>query len=177
MNCYSFNGKRPHVASDAFVHPTAVLIGAVNIGRKCYIGPCASLRGDFGCIRIGAGANVQDNCVIHTFPNEDVVLEEDAHIGHAAVLHGCTVCCNALVGIQSIVMDGARVGRESMVGAGSFVPARFEIPPRTLVIGNPCRIARPLNDDDIRRKSHGTSLYQELAQQCLASLQPCTPTR
>ena len=130
MPVYSLEGIVPVVDPSAFVHPQAVLIGDVVIGPRCYIGPGASLRGDLGRIVIGAGSNVQDNCVLHTFPGKEVLLEEDAHIGHGAVLHGCTIRRAALVGINAVVMDDVIVGEESLVGAASFVRAGFVVPNR-----------------------------------------------
>ncbi|MGH8277386.1 MAG: transferase hexapeptide repeat family protein, partial [Steroidobacteraceae bacterium] len=165
----------PVVDPSAFVHPLAVLIGDVVIGPRCYVGPGASLRGDLGRIVMGPGSNVQDNCVLHTFPAKEVLLEEDAHIGHGAVLHGCTVRRGALVGINAVVMDDVVVGEQSLVGAASFVRAGFVVPRRTLVTGVPARVVRELTDEEIAWKAVGTREYQELAVRCLASLQECAP--
>jgi len=173
MPIYSLEGLIPVVDPSAFVHPQAVLIGDVIVGPRCYIGPGASLRGDMGRIVIGAGANVQDNCVFHTFPAKEVRLEEDAHIGHSAVLHGCTVLRGALVGISAVLMDEVVVGEQSLVGAASFVRAGFVIPERTLVMGAPARIIRELTAKEIAWKAVGTREYQELAVRCLASLREC----
>ena len=175
MAVYSFDGLIPVVAAGAFVHPQAVLIGDVIVGTRCYIGPCASLRGDFGRIIIGNGCNVQDSCVLHTFPARTTLLEEDAQIGHGAVLHGCTIRRGALIGIGAIVMDEAVVEEEAIVGAASFVPAGFVVPPRTLVTGVPARIVRELKPEEISWKATGTREYQELAARCLASLKECQP--
>jgi phenylacetic acid degradation protein len=172
---YSVDGLIPVVAAGAFVHPQAVLIGDVIVGARCYIGPCASLRGDYGRIIIGDGCNVQDSCVLHTFPARTTLLEEDAHIGHGAVLHGCTIRRGALIGIGAIVMDEAVVEEEAIVGAASFVPAGFVVPPRTLVTGVPARIVRELKPEEITWKATGTREYQELAARCLASLKECQP--
>jgi phenylacetic acid degradation protein len=172
---YSVDGLIPVVAAGAFVHPQAVLIGDVIVGARCYIGPCASLRGDFGRIIIGNGCNVQDSCVLHTFPARTTLLEEDAHIGHGAVLHGCTIRRGALIGIGAIIMDEAVVEEEAIVGAASFVPAGFVVPPRTLVTGVPARIVRELKPEEISWKATGTREYQELAARCLASLKECQP--
>ena len=120
MPAYTFEGFTPVVDPQAFVHPLAVLIGDVWVGPHCYVAPGASLRGDFGRILLGAGSNVQDNCVLHSFPGQDVRLEEDAHVGHGAVLHGCTVRRGALIVIHAVVMDGVVVGEEAFVGASSF---------------------------------------------------------
>ena len=107
MPSYSIEGVIPVVHPSAYVHPTAVLIGDVHIGPNCYVGPNASLRGDFGRIVLLAGANVQDNCVMHGFPQQDTVVEENGHIGHGAVLHSCIVRRDALVGMNAVVMDEA----------------------------------------------------------------------
>lgn len=177
MPCYAFEGIVPVVHASAFVHPTAVLIGDVHVGPRCYVGPGASLRGDFGRIVIGTGSNVQDNCIMHSFPDADALLEEDSHIGHGAVLHGCTVRRGALVGMLSVVMDGAEIGAESFVGATAFVPEGYKVPPRTLAVGSPARVVRELSPKEIAWKAHGTRLYQELGQRCAAGLQECAPLR
>jgi phenylacetic acid degradation protein len=119
------------------------------VGANCYVGPGASLRGDFGRVTLGAGSNVQDCCVLHVFPGRDTLLEEDAHIGHAAVLHGCTIRRGALIGMGAILMDEAVVEEEAFVAAASFVPAGFI--------------------------EAGTREYQELAVRCRASLKECRP--
>ncbi|HQW21546.1 MAG TPA: phenylacetic acid degradation protein PaaY, partial [Rhodocyclaceae bacterium] len=98
---YSIDGITPVVDPTAFVHPSAVLIGDVIVGPGAYIGPCASLRGDFGRIVVGTGVNVQDGCVMHCFPGCETLVEENGHIGHGAVLHGCIVRRNAMVGINA----------------------------------------------------------------------------
>lgn len=175
MPVYSLEGLIPVVDPSTFVHPQAVLIGDVIIGPRCYVGPGASLRGDMGRIVVEAGSNVQDNCVLHTFPGKEVRLEEDSHIGHSAVLHGCTVRRGALVGISAVVMDDVVVGELSLVGASSFVRAGFVVPPRTLVTGAPARVIRALTDEEIAWKAVGTREYQELAARCLRSLQECPP--
>ncbi len=175
MAVYSLEGVIPVVDPTSFVHPQAVLIGDVVIGPRCYIGPGAALRGDMGRIVIAAGSNVQDNCVLHTFPAKEVVLEEESHIGHGAVLHGCTVKRGALVGINAVVMDDVVVGEESLVGAAAFVRAGFVVPRRTLVTGAPARVIRELTEEEVAWKAVGTREYQELTARCLASLKECEP--
>lgn len=172
---YSFEGIIPVVDAEAFVHPTATLIGHVVIGARCYVGAGAVLRGDIGRIILKPGSNFQDNCVAHTYPEQDVMIEEDGHIGHAAVLHGCTIKRNALVGINAVVLDGAVIGEEAMVGAAAVVPAGFNVPPRTLAVGIPASIQRALSEEDVARKASGTRLYQELAARSLRSLVRCVP--
>jgi phenylacetic acid degradation protein len=142
----------------------------VLIGAGCYIGPHASLRGDFGRIIVEQGANVQDSCVLHSFPGKDCIVESNGHIGHGAVLHGCRIGRNALVGMLAVVMDDAVIGESSIVGAAALVSAKFECPPRSLVIGVPAKVRRQLSDSEVEWKSQGTLEYQELARRCLATL-------
>ncbi len=175
MPVYRLEGFTPVVDPTAFVHPQAVLIGDVIVGARCYVGPAASLRGDFGRIVVGAGSNVQDGCIMHAFPSKDAVLEEDAHIGHGAVLHGCTIRRGALIGIGAIVMDDAIVEEEAFVGAASFVRAGFVVPRRTLVTGVPARVVRELRAEELEWKMIGTREYQELTVRCLAGLAECQP--
>ncbi|WP_206064486.1 phenylacetic acid degradation protein PaaY [Neptunomonas sp. XY-337] len=170
MKVYQIDGVTPVIHPTAYVHPTAVLIGDVIIGPRCYVGPAACLRGDFGRLELKEGANIQDTCVMHGFPNSDTVVEEDGHIGHGAVLHGCTVKRNALVGMNAVVMDGAVVGESSIVAASAFVKAKFEVPSKSLVAGSPARIIRELSDQEIEWKSKGTAQYQDLAVRSLSTM-------
>lgn len=175
MTSYEIDGVVPVVDSTAFVHETASLIGDVIIGPGCYIGPFASLRGDFGRIVVGEGSNVQDSCVLHVFPGADTVLEPNSHVGHGAVLHGCHIESFALIGIGSIILDGVRVGADSLIGAGSVVTAGFVIPPRSLVYGSPAKVIRELDDTTVAWKRNGVGVYQQLAARSLASLRQVTP--
>jgi phenylacetic acid degradation protein len=174
---YAYAGIRPVIDESAFVHPKAVVIGDVIIGKDVLIAPCASLRGDMGRLIVGDGANIQDGCVMHGFPGKDCAIEEDGHIGHGAILHGCRIGRNALVGMNAVVMDGATVGQDSFVAAMAFVKAGFEVPPRTLVAGMPARIVRELTDQEIAWKRSGTREYQELARRYHTELVPCEPLR
>lgn len=170
VRVYSIDGLIPVVHPSAFIHPAAVLIGDVIIGPDCYIGPCASLRGDFGRIIIGAGSNIQDNCVVHGFPDSDTLVEENGHIGHGAVLHCCHIGRNALIGMNAVVMDKAQVGASAMVAAMAFVKAGMVVPPNTLVAGMPAKIIRELSAQEMTWKLEGTSLYQQLTRRSLASM-------
>jgi phenylacetic acid degradation protein len=175
MPCYSIDGVVPVVHPSAHVHPTAVLIGDVIVGPGAYIGPLASLRGDFGRIVIEAGANVQDTCVMHGFPGSDTVVEVNGHIGHGAVLHGCVVRRDALVGMNAVVMDEAEVGAMTIVAACAFVRAGVKLPARSLVSGMPARVVRELTESEIAWKQAGTEVYQDLTRRCLASLHEVQP--
>jgi len=175
MKVYSIDGITPVIDPTAYVHPSAVLIGDVIIGPRCYVGPAACLRGDFGRLVLKEGANIQDTCVMHGFPGTDTVVEEDGHIGHGAVLHGCVIKRNALVGMNAVIMDGAVVGESSIVAAMAFVKAKFEVPDRTLVAGSPARVIRELGEEEIAWKSTGTRQYQDLAVRSLNTMQEVDP--
>jgi phenylacetic acid degradation protein len=172
---FAIDGIVPVVEPTAFVHPTAVLIGDVIVGPGAYVGPCASLRGDFGRIVVGPGANVQDSCTLHSFPGQDCTVEADGHVGHGAVLHGALVGRNALVGMNAVLMDGVVVGESAFVAALAFVKGGFEVPPGMLAAGLPARLVRALTDEEIAWKRKGTAEYQELARRCRASLVETTP--
>jgi phenylacetic acid degradation protein len=167
---YAIDGLVPVIDPSAFVHPSAVLIGDVIVGPGCYVGPCASLRGDFGRLILHAGVNVQDTCVLHSFPEHDTVIEENGHIGHGAVIHCCTIRRNALIGMNAVVMDNAVVGESAIVAACAFVKAGMEIPPRMLAAGVPARVIRELSAEEMAWKHEGTGTYQNLTRRCLATM-------
>ena len=132
MPCYAIDGVIPVVSPEAYIHPTAVLIGDVIIEAGVYIGPFASLRADFGRIHIQKNANVQDSCTIHGFPDSVTLVEEYGHVGHSAILHGCVVRKNALIGMNSVILDEAEIGENVIVGANSTVKAKFKVPANNL---------------------------------------------
>lgn len=171
VKVYAIDGVIPVVHPTSFVHPTATLVGDVVIGADCYVAPNASLRGDFGRVRIGNGCNIQDTCVLHTFPGTEVIVEDWGHIGHGSVLHGCRIGYDVLVGMNSVVMDGVVIGASSILGALSFVKAGTEIPAKSLAAGVPAKVVRPVTDDEIAWKRKGTEGYQTLARRCLATMQ------
>ena len=175
LTVYAINGVTPVVDPSAFVHPTAVLIGDVIVGAGCYVGPAACLRGDFGRLELRTGANVQDTCVLHGFPGTDTIVEEDGHIGHGAVLHGCIVHRNALVGMNAVINDNAVIGESAIVAAMAFVKAGMVVPPRTLAAGVPARVMRTLTDQELAWKVEGTRSYQELTVRSLATMQATSP--
>lgn len=175
MPAYSFEGLTPVVHPSAYVHETAVLIGDVWISEGCYVGPNAVLRGDFGRVVLGKGANFQDTCVAHSFPGRDCVVEDGGHIGHGTVLHGCTIGRHALVGMNSVLMDEVVIGEESIVGAMSFVRHGFSCLPRSLVVGAPAKFVRALEENEVDWKKRGTQEYQALAVRSMDSLQPVEP--
>lgn len=146
----SYDGKEPRFGRRVFVAENAAVIGDVELGDDCSVWFATTVRGDVNAIRIGAGTNVQDNCTIHvTHHDWPTVIGEHVTIGHGAIVHGCTVGDGALIGMGSRVLDGAVVGESALVGAGALVPEGMQVPPRTLVLGVPARVKRPLTGDEL----------------------------
>lgn len=177
MPIYQFAGITPVIHPSAFLHPSAEVIGDVIIEDNVYIGPLAVLRGDFGRLIVRSGTNIQDNCVMHGFPNEDTVLEQNVHVGHGAIVHGCHIEENTLIGMNAVVMDLARIGKESIVGANSFVKTKSHYEPRSMIIGSPARRVRAVTDEELGWKENGTTLYQHLAKRCHMELEEVEPLR
>ena len=174
---YSFQGYIPVVHESSFVHPLAAVTGNVIIGKDCYIGPGAAIRGDWGQIILEDGVNVQENCTVHMFPGKSITLKESAHIGHGAIIHGANIGKNVLVGMNTVIMDDAEIGDESIIGAMAFVKAETKIPNRSLVVGNPAKVIKEVSDEMIAWKTKGTRLYQQLPKDCHDSLREVEPLR
>ena len=174
---FAFDGFIPVIHESAFIHPNASVTGNVIIGRDVYVGPGSAIRGDWGGIVIEDGCNVQENCTIHMFPGVTVVLEQGAHIGHGAIVHGARIGTNALIGMNAVVMDNASVGSGCIVGALCFIPAEMRIPPRKVVVGNPAKVVKDVSDEMLAWKTEGTALYRALPARLHATLRVCEPLR
>lgn len=174
---YSFKGYIPVVNKSSFVHPLAAVTGNVIIGKNCYVGPGAALRGDWGQIILEDGVNVQENCTVHMFPGKSIKLKESAHIGHGAIIHGANIGRNVLVGMNAVIMDDAEIGDESIIGALTFISSEAVIPNRSLVVGNPHKVIKQVSDEMIEWKTKGTELYQQLPADCHESLKVVDPLR
>ncbi len=172
---YEFNGIKPVIHESSFVHPQAAVTGNVIIGKNCYIGPGAALRGDWGQIMIEDGCNVQENCTIHMFPGVTVLLKEGAHIGHGAIIHGATIGKNCLIGMNAVIMDNVLLGDECIVGALTLIKEGEIIPNRSMVVGNPGKIIKQVSDEMINWKTEGTRLYQQLPENCFQTLRKTDP--
>ncbi len=166
MPRYEFENRRPTVDPDVFVHPQAVLIGAVTLSRGCYVGAGAVLRADWGEIVVGAGSNIQENCVVHVLPEGRVAMGPGSHIGHGAVLHNCRLGNHVLVGMGAILQDHVSVGDGAVIGAGSVLKAEMKVPPGKLVVGVPARIVGDVSSALKARSEWGTKLYQGLPERC-----------
>ena len=174
---YAFKEFIPVIHESAFIHPQAAVTGNVIIGKDCYIGPGAAIRGDWGQIIIEDGCNVQENCTIHMFPGATVLLKAGAHIGHGAVIHGATIGCNCLVGMNAVIMDNVILEDECIVGVLSFVRANEHFEKRSLIVGNPATKIKMVSDEMMEWKMKGTELYQQLPKEMYDSWKACEPLR
>ena len=174
---YEFKGYKPVIHESTFIHPQAAVTGNVIIGKDCYIGPGAALRGDWGQIIIEDGCNVQENCTLHMFPGITVVLKTGAHIGHGAIIHGATIGKNCMIGMNAVIMDNVMLGDESIVGALSFIKADEVFESRSLIVGNPAKKIKDVTNEMINWKTEGTSLYQQLPKDMFSCWAACEPLR
>jgi len=174
---YSYKDIVPVVDPSSFVHPQATVTGNVIIGKNVYVGPGAALRGDWGQIIVEDGCNIQENCTIHMFPGVTVLLKAGAHIGHGAVIHGATIGCNCLIGMNAVVMDNVVLGDECIVGALSFVKGGEQYDNRSLIVGNPAKKIKEVSEEMVQWKTEGTALYQQLPKDHEAGWAPCEPLR
>jgi carbonic anhydrase/acetyltransferase-like protein (isoleucine patch superfamily) len=172
---YEFEGKKPVIGENTYVHPEATIIGDVIIGEGCYIGPGARIRGDWGKITIGPGSNIQDNCVIHVLPGETAVLGPRSHIGHGAILHGPILGEHVLVGMGAIIMDYVTIGDDSCVGAGAMVTANTNIPPRKLILGSPAKAVADIDEKMYRNLAEATAWYLALPPRYLSTAKQLSP--
>ncbi len=172
---YKFNNIIPVIDPSSFIHPQACVTGNVIIGKNVYVGPGAAIRGDWGQIIIEDGCNIQENCTIHMFPGTTVLLKENAHIGHGAIIHGAIIGKNSLVGMNAVIMDNVVIGDECIIGALCFIKADENFANRSLIVGNPAKIIKEVSDDMINWKSAGTALYQKLPEEMGTHWEACEP--
>lgn len=177
MAIYSYKNYKPVIHESAYVHPLAAVTGNVIIGKDVYIGPGAAIRGDWGKIVIKDGCNVQENCTIHMFPGVTVTLEEGAHVGHGAIIHGSHLGKNCLIGMNAVIMDNVKIGSGCIVGALTFIKEGMEIPDRKVVVGNPAKIVKDVSDEMLKWKTEGTGWYQRLPKELHETLNECEPLR
>jgi carbonic anhydrase/acetyltransferase-like protein (isoleucine patch superfamily) len=175
MAIYEFEGKAPRIGDGTFIHPEAVLIGAVTIGRGCFIGAGAVLRADFGEIFVGDGSNVQENAVLHASPIQPVRIENDAIVAHGALLHDATIRRGAVVGMGAVILHRAVVEEDAVVGAGSVVSPGFVVPAHKIAFGNPAQIQKDVSDDALQITKIGLAMYQELPERCRKGLKRLDP--
>ena len=161
----SYRGRTPQVAASAYIDPAAVVIGDVSIGEHSSVWPCAVIRGDVHWIRIGARTNIQDGSVLHVMRDEyPLLLGDNVTIGHGVILHGCTIESRVLVGMGSVILNGARVGAGSIIAAMTLVPERTVIPPGSLFMGHPGKFRRALTTEDQETIDGYAERYVEYAE-------------
>lgn len=179
MALYEFEGHRVAVPANGryWVADSAVVIGQVVIEEDVSVWFNSVARGDNEPIAIGARANIQDGCVLHTDPGFPLTIGAEATIGHMVMLHGCTIGRGTLIGIGAIVLNGATIGDDCLIGAGALIPEGKEIPPRSVVFGTPGKIIRQVTEQDLERMRWGVQLYVDRWQAYARTLQPQDETR
>jgi carbonic anhydrase/acetyltransferase-like protein (isoleucine patch superfamily) len=170
MTLYEFEGRRPRVGKTSYIHETAVVIGDVRIGDTCFVGAGAVLRGDWGTVIVGDGSNIQENAVLHAGPESTTHLGPNSHIGHGAILHGCTLDEHVLVGMGAIINDASHIGANSVIASGALVAPRTQVPGGKLVVGVPARVVRDTGEQMEQFAWLGTRLYQTLPERYAKSL-------
>lgn len=156
---YRLNELRPQVADDAYIAPTAVLIGRVSVQSRASVWWNAVARGDNELITIGPESNVQDGCVLHTDPGFPLTLGRRVTIGHNVVLHGCQIGDECLIGMGAIIMNGVTIGPRCLIGAGALITEGKQIPEGSMVLGAPARVVRALGPADIDKLREGAAVY------------------
>lgn len=166
----SFQGITPTIPASCFIEDTGVVIGDVVMGEVCSVWFHAVIRGDVNFIRIGDRTNVQDLCMLHvTHDTHPLVVGNDVTIGHHVVLHGCTIKDRVLVGMGAIIMDGAVIGEDSVVGAGALVTEGTIVPPKSLILGSPARVKRPVTDQELAWIKESAQNYVTYSRQYLTT--------
>ena len=163
MTLYEFESRSPKIGKASFVFPTADIIGDVQIGEGCFIGPGARLRADHGPIKIGDHTNVQDNCVIHTRTGQTCIIGNGVTIGHGAIIHGATIENNVVIGMGAIVSDYAIVGEGALIAEGALVKNHMTVPKRKLLIGVPAKAISDVTDELYEFYIKSRRLYEEFA--------------
>jgi phenylacetic acid degradation protein len=170
MALYEFDGKRPRVPDDSFVHPLASLIGDIEVGHECLIAPGVSIRADFGPVIIGNRSNVQDNSVVHVYPGSRVIIEEDVIIAHGVILHDVHIKSRCVIGMGAILLFGVVCGEDVFVNAASVVPRGMQIPAGKVVAGNPAKITHDVTDDQKIMAKEGINHYRELCRKYITTM-------
>ena len=172
MALYEFDGKRPRVPDDSFVHPQASLIGDVEIGHECMIAPGVSIRADFGPVVIGDRSSIQDNAVIHVYPGSKVVIENDVIVAHGVILHDVHIKSRCVIGIGAILLFGAVCEEDVFVNAASVVPKGMRIPAGKVVAGNPAKITHDVTDEQKKMAKSGIDEYREFCRKYIVTMKP-----
>jgi phenylacetic acid degradation protein len=174
MALYEFEGKKPQIPSDSFVHPNASLIGDVRLGHECLVAPGVSIRADFGPVIIGDRSSIQDNAVIHVYPGSQSIVENDVTVAHGVILHDVHIKARCMIGIGAILLFNVICEEDVFVSAGSLVPRGMHIPAGKIVAGNPAKITRDVTEKDRQAAKDGIEAYRYLCRQYLATMKSIT---
>jgi phenylacetic acid degradation protein len=174
MALYEFEGKKPQIPSDSFVHPNASLIGDVRLGHECLVAPGVSIRADFGPVIIGDRSSIQDNAVIHVYPGSQSIVENDVTVAHGVILHDVHIKARCMIGIGAILLFNVICEEDVFVSAGSLVPRGMHIPTGKIVAGNPAKITRDVTEKDSQAAKDGIEAYRYLCRQYLATMKSIT---
>ncbi len=167
MSIYEFEGKRPKIGAGCYVYESANIIGDVTIGERCYVGPGAVVRGDYGTVKVGDETAIEDNVVIHARPDELCKIGSHVTLGHAAIIHNATLEDWCVIGMGAIVSDYARIGEWAVVGEGAVVKNKTVIEPSQIAVGVPAKPVAPVSDEYKKLWTHYKGLYAELAEKRL----------
>ncbi len=170
MALYELDGKAPQLAAGAWVADSAQVIGNVILGENASVWFGTVVRGDNETIRIGRNTNVQDLSVLHSDHGKPLTIGDNVTLGHQAMVHGCTIGDNSLIGIQAVILNGAKIGRNCIVGAGSVVTEGKEFPDNSLIIGSPAKVVRTLDDEAARKLAQSAEGYVANARRFASSL-------
>jgi len=170
MALYEFDGKKPQIPSDSFVHPSAALIGDVRLGHECLIAPGVSIRADFGPIIIGDRSSIQDNAVIHVYPGSQSIIGDDVTVAHGVILHDVHIHSRCMIGIGAIVLFNVVCEEDVFVSVGSLVPRGMHIPAGKIVAGNPAKITRDVTEKDRDTAKDGIEAYRYLCRQYISTM-------
>ena len=167
---YSLEGAAPELGNNVWIAPSASVVGKVVLEESSSVWFGAVLRGDTEMIWVGAGSNVQDNCVLHTDAGFPLLIGANCTIGHSAILHGCTIGEGSLIGMGALVLNGAKIGKGCLIAAGSLVTEGKEIPDGTLVMGRPAHVTRLLSEEEVTKLTNGAAHYRANAKRYAGGL-------
>ncbi len=172
MGIYAFEGRKPKIDETSYVSSAADIIGDVTIGKECYIGPGARIKGDYGTIIIGDCSNVQENCVLHARPNETTSIGDWVTIGHGAIIHGGQIEDWAIIGMGSIVSDHSIIGPWAVVAEGAVVTNGTHVPEETVCVGIPAKSKGTIDEDFKEKWVHYKEIYRSLSKRYKEELTP-----
>lgn len=163
-NIVAYKGNKPQIGHNVFIADGARVIGNVSISRQASIWFNAVIRGDVNAIRIGENTNIQDNCVFHVTGESPCVIGDNVTVGHGAIIHGCRIEKNCLIGMGAIILNHAEIGENCIVGAGALIAEKKKIPPRSLVVGSPGRVVRAVSEEEVAALADSAVYYHQLAE-------------